>query len=123
MIYTQQRRRAMNKVVRSLYPDIEFYESPDGVPVMECEKLPERAVHILSPNEFIQKLDRHCLQKNDIGLMKTDIHKVLPVFIRSTELNGRLERHYFRVNYVSSSQASMQRAIGYIEEGKLYAVL
>ena len=123
MIYTQQRRRAMNKAVRTLYPDIDFYESPNGIPVMECGTLPEGAVRILNPDEFLQRVNEHCLQRNDIGLLKTDFHKALPVFIHSMELVGRETRHYYRVNYVSMSGASQQKAVEYIEDGKLYAVV
>lgn len=126
MVYAQQRRKAMNKAVRALYPDIEFYESPSGIPVMECGRLPEGAVQIMDADDFIGKVKEHCRKSSEIGLYVEDYHKALPVFIRSMELTGLNSadvRHYYRVNYVSATEASRQRAAEYIAEGKLYAVV
>ena len=126
MNYTQSRRKAMNKAVRSLYPDIDFYESPNGVPVMECGRLPKGAVQIMDADDFLRQVDEHCRKPNEIGLYATDFSKALPVFIRSMELDGKNSadvRHYYRVNYVSATEASRQRAAEYIADGKLYAVL
>lgn len=126
MNYTQSRRKAMNKAVRSLYPDIDFYESPNGVPVMECGRLPEGAVQIMDADDFLRQVDEHCRKPNEIGLYATDFSKALPVFIRSMELDGKNSadvRHYYRVNYVSATEASRQRAAEYIADGKLYAVV
>lgn len=126
MIYTQSRRKAMNKAVRSLYPDIDFYESPNGVPVMECGKLPKDAVLITDADGFLRKVNEHCRKSNDIGLHTEDHHKALPVFIRSMMLEGKNSsdvRHYYRVNYVSATEGSQQKATEYIAEGKLYAVI
>ena len=116
----------MNKAVRSLYPDIDFYESPNGVPVMECGRLPEGAVQIMDADDFLRQVDEHCRKPNEIGLYATDFSKALPVFIRSMELDGKNSadvRHYYRVNYVSATEASRQRAAEYIADGKLYAVV
>lgn len=126
MNYTQSRRKAMNKAVRSLYPDIDFYESPNGVPVMECGRLPKGAVQIMDADDFLRQVDEHCRKPNEIGLYATDFSKALPVFIRSMELDGKNSadvRHYYRVNYVSATEASRQRAAEYIADGKLYAVV
>ena len=126
MNYTQSRRKAMNKVVRSLYPDIDFYESPNGVPVMECGRLPKGAVQIMDADDFLRKVDEHCRKTNEIGLYTADYHKSLPVFIRSMELVGKNSaevRHYYRATYVSTTEASRQRAAEYIADGKLYAVV
>lgn len=126
MNYTQSRRKAMNKVVRSLYPDIDFYESPNGVPVMECGRLPKGAVQIIDADDFLRQVDEHCRKPNEIGLYTADYHKSLPVFIRSMELVGKNSaevRHYYRVNYVSTTEASRQMAAEYIADGKLYAVV
>ena len=116
----------MNKVVRSLYPDIDFYESPNGVPVMECGRLPEGAVQIMDADDFLRQVDEHCRKPNEIGLYTADYHKSLPVFIRSMELVGKNSaevRHYYRVSYVSTTEASRQMAAEYIADGKLYAVV
>lgn len=123
MNYTQQRRRAMNKAVRALYPDIDFYESPNGVPVMECVKLPEGAVRVTDADDFLREVKEHCTRTNDIGLHTTDFSKALPVFIRSMELMERDTRHFYRVNYVSMSELSQRKAAEYIADGKLYAVV
>lgn len=123
MIYTQQRRRAMNKAVRTMYPDIDFYESPDGIPVMECGQLPKGAALITDTDTFIARVNEHCIRTNEVGLHMTDFGKTLPVFIRSMELTGKDTRHFYRVNYVSASEASQNKAAEYIAEGKLYAVI
>lgn len=123
MTYTQQRRRAMNKAVRTLYPDLNFYESDNGIPVMECSELPQGAKRMDDADDFLRMVDEHCTRTNEIGLHMEDYGKALPVFIRSMELNGREVRHYYRVNYVSVSEASKERAAQYIAEGKLYAVV
>lgn len=123
MVYTQQRRRAMNKAVRELYPDIKFHESENGVPVMECSELPEGAVKICDAEDFIRSVTAHSLRENSVGLLMTDCSKALPVFIRSMELSGSQVRHYYRVNYVTASECSCQRAVEYINDGKLYAVI
>ena len=125
MIYTQQRRRALNRAMRSMHPGIEFYESPGGIPVMECYTLPEGARQILDADEFVAQVQAHCVRTNEVGLHIPDYGKVLPVFIRSMELTGNgstREEHFYRVNYVSISEASLQKAADYIAEGKLYAV-
>ena len=113
----------MNKAVRSLYPDINFYESPGGIPVMECEKLPKGAVQIMDADDFFRKVNEHCRKANNIGFHIEDYHKTLPVFIRSMELSGRDIHHFYRVNYVSATEGSKRKAAQYISEGKLYAVL
>ena len=116
----------MNKAVRSLYPDIDFYESPNGVPVMECGRLPKGAVQIMDADDFLRQVHEHCRKTSEIGLYVEDYHKAFPVFIRSMELTGMNSadvRHYYRVNYVSATEASRQRAAEYIAEGKLYAVV
>lgn len=123
MIYTQNRRRAMNKAVRSLYPDIDFYESPGGIPVMECRTLPSEARRIEYPEDLFDKVKKHCVRINDMGMHIPDFGKAYPVFIHSVELNGRDVHHYYRVNYVSATESSKQRAAEYIAEGKLYAVM
>ena len=125
MIYTQQRRRSMNKAVRELYPDIDFYESPDGIPVMVCSTLPEGAVQIMDSEDFINRIKNYCRRENEMGTTIIDYRKAYPVFIRSLELGGKSlaeARIYFRVNYVSATENSIRKAEEYINEGKLYAV-
>lgn len=113
----------MNKAVKAMYPDINFYESPNGVPVMECGRLPEGARRIEFSEELSRRIMEDCVHVNEMGMHVPDYGKALPVFIRSMELRGRDVRHFFRVNYVSPSEASMKKAAGYIAEGKLYAVM
>lgn len=113
----------MNKAVRRLYPYMEFHESPGGIPVMECGKLPEGAVQIMDADDFFRQVNEHCRKSNEIGLYTEDYHKALPVFISSMELNGREARRYYRVNYVSATESSRLKAAEYIAEGKLYAVI
>lgn len=123
MIYTQQRRRAMNKAVRALYPNVSFHESPDGIPVMECNTLPQGARRIDIADELFSKVDKHCVRINDMGTHIPDYGKAFPVFIQSMELTDKSVRHFYRVNYVSPSDASKMRAAEYIAEGKLYAII
>ena len=126
MEYTQQRRRAMNKAVRDLYPHIVFYESPNGIPIMECNELPKDAKRIDFAEELLSKVNEHCVRINDVGMRIPDYHKALPVFIRSMEIVGKNSanvRHYYRANYVSTTEGSQQKAAEYIAEGKLYAVI
>ena len=123
MIYTQQRRKELNKATRALFPNIEFNENLNGIPVMECTRLPKGAKRIDSTNDFLDKLNRHCVHINDMGTCIPDYNKVLPVFIRSMELGGKNVHHYYRVNYVSLSEISQRQAEQYINEGKLYAVM
>ena len=126
MIYTQQRRRMLNKAVRAMFPDTEFYESANGIPVMECHTLPEGAGQILDADDFIRQVKQHCVRANDIDTHVEDYGKTLPVFIRSMELTGdgsSRKEYFYRVNYVSRSEASLQRAAEYIADGKLYAVM
>lgn len=126
MIYTQQRRRAMNKAVRALYPDLDFYESDNSIPVMECSQLPQGAKRMDDADDFFRMVDEHCVRTNDMGMHMADYSKALPVFIRSMMLEGKNSadvRHFYRVNYVSVSDASKERAAQYIAEGKLYAVV
>lgn len=113
----------MNKAVRTLFPDMKFYESDNGIPVMECDTLPEGARRIEEPEILFAAVDDHCRRPIEIGLYEADYSKALPVFIRSMELNGNATRFFYRVNYVSPSKASKQRAADYIADGKLYAVI
>lgn len=122
MIYTQQRRRMLNKAVRSMFPDTEFYESTDGVPVMECQTLPEGSYQVINPEEFINTVKEKCMRTNEMGTYIPDYSKTLPVFIHSLRCEGRDVRDFYRVNYVSISEGSLQKAAEYIARGKLYAV-
>lgn len=125
MIYTQQRRRVLNKAVRSMFPGTEFYESPGGIPIMECHTLPEGAVQIMDAAEFIGQVRERAVRVNDMGTPIADYGRTLPVFIESMELTGegsRKKETFYRVNYVSISELSLQKASEYIAEGKLYSV-
>lgn len=125
MIYTQQRRRALNKAVRSMFPDTEFYESPNGIPVMECHTLPEGAIQVMDAEEFISRVRERSVRINDMGTPIPDYGRTLPVFIGSMELKGdgsTRKESFYRVNYVSISELSLMKAAEYIAEGKLYAV-
>lgn len=126
MIYTQQTRRALNKAVRSMFPDTEFYESPSGIPVMECYTLPEGAKQIMDADEFVSQVRKKAVRINDMGTPITDYGKTLPVFIDSMELKGEgstRKESFYRVNYVSMSEYSLQKAMEYIAEGRLYAAI
>lgn len=123
MIYTQQRRKELNKATRALFPNIEFHENLNGIPVMECTRLPRGAKRIDSAEDFLEKLNRHSVRINDMGTCMPDYSKVLPVFIRSMKLEGKNVHHYYRVNYVSLSEISKRQAEQYINKGKLYAVM
>lgn len=113
----------MNKAVKAMFPDTEFHENPDGIPVMECGKLPEGARRIEYMEELMEKVDTHCVRINEMGLPVPDYGKAYPVFISSMELRGRDIFRYYRVNFVSPSEGSRQTACKYISEGKLYAVI
>lgn len=123
MIYTQARRRAMNKAVKAMFPDIQFYESPDGIPVMECQELPPRAKKIMEQEDLFRNIDEVCVRRDSIGMLVPDYGKFIPVFIESIELQGKDIRSYYRVNYVSPTVASREKSAAYISEGKLYAVI
>lgn len=126
MIYTQQRRRTLNKAVRSMFPDTEFYESPGGIPVMECHTLPEEAKQVMDADEFVREVRKKAVRINDMGTPIADYGKTLPVFIDSMELKGEgsaRKESFYRVNYVSISDCSLQKATEYIAEGRLYAVM
>jgi hypothetical protein len=109
-----------------MFPDTEFYESPSGIPVMECYTLPEGAKHIMDADEFVSQVRKKAVRINDMGTPITDYGKTLPVFIDSMELKGEgsaRKESFYRVNYVSISDCSLQKATEYIAEGRLYAVM
>ena len=106
-----------------MYPDINFQESANGIPVMQCSKLPENVRRVDNADDLFQAVDGHCVRTNEYGLVIQDLGKALPVFISSMELSGRDVRHFYRVNYVSVSELSKSRAAQYISEGKLYAAI
>lgn len=120
MNYTQQRRRSMNKNVRAMYPNIKFYESTCGVPVMECSKLPKGACLVTDENRFINQVKEFCTHTNEMGVQIPDNNKAYPVFVLSKELNGSQTSYYYRVNYVSCSTESLEQASKYIAEKLLY---
>lgn len=125
MIYTQARRKALNKATRSMHPEVKFYESTDGVPIMECYELPVSAVRVTDPEEFTRKLKEKAVRINDMGTLIPDYGKALPVFIESMELRGNgssREERFYRVNYVTISEGSLKKAEEYIAEGKLYTI-
>ena len=120
MIYTNSRRRKMNKALVSLYPDITFSEASNSIPVMECDILPEGAVQI----DCIETLKNHvstcCSRTGHLGLTLLDHSKTLPVFILSQKPDGTGLRPFYRVNYVSPTEDSILRAAEYIAQGLLY---
>ena len=120
MIYTQQRRRSMNKYVRAMYPNIKFYESTNGVPVMECNKLPEGAILVTDEDSFADRVRNFCSHVNEMGVRLPDNNLAFPVFILSKELSGSQTSSFYRVNYVSYSDASLKQAFKYIAEKVLY---
>ena len=125
MIYTQARRKALNKATRSMHPEVKFYESTGGVPIMECYKLPIAAVRVTDPEEFTRKLKEKAVRINDMGTLIPDYGKALPVFIESMELRGEgsnRKEQFYRVNYVTISEGSLKKAEEYIAEGKLYTI-
>lgn len=120
MIYTQQKRRAYNKAAKNMFADTGFIEPFDGIPVMECNTLPNEVTSIHYEDSFFADMLAICTRQTGMG--KTfDESKVIPVFIESIELNGKQSRRYWRVNYVSPQEKSMEEAARYIKEGKLYA--
>lgn len=123
MVYTYQRRRAMNKMARTLFPDIEFQEEKDGVPVMTCSVLPPTARRIEPEENFPDLLMELCEKKDEMGRKITDKAKYLVVFVKSTRIEGQTTTTYYRVNYVSPATCSIDIACRYIAEGKLYAVI
>ena len=123
MEYTNMRRKSMNKALRALYPDIEFREQTSSVPVMVCYTLPQGAERIDSADVLLDKVQKYCIRENEMGLHLPDYSKALPVFILSNELKDGKIQHFYRVNYVSPTEGSQQRAAEYIAQGKLYAVL
>ena len=126
MLYTYQRRKALNKAVREMFPEVKFHESANGVPVMECITLPSSVIQINDADMFFRNLTQHCSKGERNGIRIPDFSKTLPVFIKSMELTGDGSRQkdvFYRVNYVSISEVSMRKAGEYIAEGKLYAAM
>lgn len=126
MIYTQQRRRALNKAVREMYPEVKFYESPSGIPMLECYELPQQIQQVQDKDWFISRIQNYCSKDIGMGMTKPDYSKSLPVFILSMELTGdgsKRKNYFYRVNYVSVTESSLEKAGQYIEHGKLYAAL
>lgn len=126
MNLTQQRRRAFNKAVRNMFPDTTFTESSNGIPVMECSELPKGVYLVDEPVLFFKSVNEHCTHANSTGLKACDYSKALPVFIKSISLEGNnssVIRTFYRVNYVSASKISQQKAAEYISERKLYAAI
>ena len=126
MLYTYQRRRALNKVVRDMYPEVNFYENTSGVPVMECNNLPQGFKQVTEAESFIQRIIRHCSKPGCKDTYIPDYSKTFPVFIESMQLTGegskKVEKFY-RVNFVSVSEKSLEKAGELIAEGKLYAAM
>lgn len=122
MIYTQQKRRALNKAAKAMFPDVEFTE-PTGIPVMECNGLPSSARLIVDPDDFLARVNDICVRKNTAGMNVPDYGKSVPVFIKSMEYIGNSCRLYYRVNYVSPSLTSQEKAEEYISKGLLYSTL
>ena len=119
MIYTNARRRKMNKALTS----ITFSETSGSIPVMECDRLPEGAVQIDCIDTLARRVQTYCSRTNQLGMTIPDYGKALPVFILSQKPDGCGFRPFYRVNYVSPTEASQQRASDYITQGLLYAVL
>ena len=76
-----------------------------------------------SADALLDKVQKYCIRENEMGLHLPDYSKALPVFILSNELKDGKIQHFYRVNYVSPTEGSQQRAAEYIAQGKLYAVL
>lgn len=126
MLYTFQRRKALNKAVREMYPEVKFYESANGVPMLECYELPKQVQPVQDKERFVQQIHTHCSKKIGLDMTKPDYSKALPVFISSLELTGdgsKQTNHFYRVNYVSITEPSIRKAMQYIDEGKLYAAM
>lgn len=123
MIYTNSRRRKMNKALVSLYPDITFSEASSSIPVMECNHLPEGAVQIDCIETLKNHVNTYCSRTNHLGLTLLDHSKTLPVFILSQKPDVAGLRTFYRVNYVSPTEDSILRAAEYIDQGLLYAVV
>lgn len=118
MIYTFQRRRALNKVVRAMFPGMKFEENTDGVPVLRTYKLPDSAVQVIEISELLRLVDENC-SINECGIRRPDPKSVLPVFIKGYDISEMKERVYWRVNYVSCTEHSKRKAAQYVEEGRL----
>lgn len=126
MLYTYQRRRALNKVVRDMYPEVNFYENASGVPIMECNNLPQGIKQVTETESFIQRIIRHCSKPGCKDTYIPDYSKALPVFIECMQLTGEGSRRvekFYRVNFVSVSEKSLEKAGELIAEGKLYAAM
>lgn len=119
MVYTFQRRRALNKVVRAMFPDIKFEEDTDGVPILRTYKLPDNAVQVIEISELLRLIDENC-SINEYGICRTNPNSVLPVFIKGYDISGTEERICWRVNYVLCTEQSKRKAAQYVEEGKLF---
>lgn len=121
MIYTNTRRRYMNRKLIAMYPDIKFREQSSSIPIMECDYLPHGAMQIDRAETLIGLVQQYCTRTNHLGMQVSDFSKTIPVFILSNRLDGDTMQHFFRVNYVSPSEASIKRASEYIAKGQLYA--
>lgn len=118
MIYTFQKRRALNKVMRSLFPETEFHEEA-GVPMMYTYAIPAKCRKVESIEEFLRLVDESC-SIDECGTRRLNPKSVLPIFIEGKIISGDAERMVWRVNYVMCTEYSKRRAAEYVEKGKVF---
>lgn len=119
MIYTFQRRRTLNKVIRDMFPDIKFEEDTDGVPMLKTYRLPEKAMQVTEISELLRIIDQNCSIER-CGMVYSNTKSVLPIFIETRDISRAGERIYWRVNYVMCTEQSKREAAKYVEKGKLF---
>lgn len=109
MIYTNQRRRELNKALFSKLqnPLIETF-AEEGNPHLFIRQLPEGAEEIISTDCLIRNVPNSPLPWN----------KVLPVFVPS-ELDGRKA---WMVSYVNCSKGSIGMALEKMEANGMFYV-
>lgn len=112
MIYTFQKRKELNKLLREALPDYGYTEDREGVPRMRMDRLPVQAEPVDNTHSLELMAYRYWER----------CRKPMPVFLTpKTRMTG--ENECIDVNYVSHrSDKSLALAGKYIGEGRLYAI-
>lgn len=110
MIYTFQKRKELNKLLREALPHYSYTEHREGVPRMRMDRLPSQA----EPVESVHSLELMAYRYWE------QFRQPMPVFLKP---KSRTAADFdIDVNYVSHrSDRSLELAGKYIGEGRLFA--
>lgn len=112
MIYTFQKRRELNKLLREMLPHYSYTEDKEGVPRMRMDRLPPQAERVDNAHSLELMAYRYWEQ----------YRQPMPVFLTSKSCAAG-EDGSIDVNYISHrSDKSLELAGKHIGEGRLYAI-